>query len=77
MRTTINIDDDMFAAAQALARAKSISIGRAISDLARRGLSATSRIELPQDACNFPMFKVPPGSPTITLEDVKRLEDEV
>ena len=77
MRTTINIDDDMFAAAQALARAKSISIGRALSDLARRGLTATSRIAAPQDACSFPMFTVPPGSPAITLEDVKKLEDEV
>jgi len=76
MRTTISIDDDMLAVAKALAQAKSISIGRALSDLARRGLGTTSRVELECDDCNFPMFKVSPHARPITLEDVKRLEDE-
>ncbi len=77
MRTTVTIDDDMLAAAKVLAQAKSISIGRAISDLARRGLGATPRVETECLDCDFPMFKVSTHSRPITLEDVKRLEDEV
>ena len=77
MRTTITIDDDMLAAAKALAQANSISIGRAISDLARRGLRATPRIDSEYSDTEFPMFKVSHLSPPITLDDIKRLEDEV
>ena len=38
MRTTLNIDDDVFAAARALASQMRISLGEALSSLARRGL---------------------------------------
>lgn len=67
----------MLAVAKALAQSKSISVGRALSDLARRGLGAATRVDVECDDCDFPMFKVSPGSPPITLEDVKRIEDEV
>ncbi|MFO7534651.1 MAG: type II toxin-antitoxin system VapB family antitoxin, partial [Kiritimatiellia bacterium] len=35
MRTTLSIDDDLLAAARSLARAKSQSLGQALSELAR------------------------------------------
>ena len=77
MRTTVTIDDDMLAAAKVLAQGKSISVGRALSDLARRGLGATPRVETEYPDGSFPTFKVSAHSRPITLEDVKRLEDEV
>ena len=61
MRTTLTIDDDLLAAAKCLAHTKSISIGRALSDLARRGLNATPRA-LSKTANGFPVFRVPPGA---------------
>ena len=40
MRTTLDIDDSVLAAARSLARAERFSIGRAVSILATRGLQA-------------------------------------
>jgi hypothetical protein len=41
MRTTINLDDDVLRIADRLARSRSISRGKAISELARRGVAPT------------------------------------
>jgi len=40
MRTTLNIDDDIFEMARGLSDSRRISIGKALSDLARRGSQA-------------------------------------
>lgn len=40
MRTTLNIDDDVFELARTLAEAQRVSIGKALSELARRGAQA-------------------------------------
>lgn len=72
MRTTLSLDPDILQAARSIARAREISIGAAVSELARRGLEQ-ERSSTP-DA--FPHFPAPPGARVITLEDVKRLEDE-
>lgn len=76
MRTTLAIDDDLLAVAKHLAREKSESIGKALSDLARLGLRATAMAQ-GKTASGFPSFSVPKGARVITLEDVKKLEDEV
>ncbi len=72
MRTTLTLDPDVLQAARSLAQARAISIGAAVSELARRGL------ELDRAAVvgTLPQFQVPPGARIITLEDVKRIEDE-
>ncbi|HOZ49131.1 MAG TPA: hypothetical protein PLO37_00365 [Candidatus Hydrogenedentes bacterium] len=75
MRTTLTIDDDILAAAKSLSRARSVSVGRVISDLARRGLSASSRIDKETRGA-FPVFRVQPGAHPITLDDVRKWEDE-
>ncbi|MGL5864477.1 MAG: hypothetical protein ACRCYX_01215 [Dermatophilaceae bacterium] len=49
MRTTVDIDDTVLAAARSLARAGRMSLGAAISELARRGLAApaaATRVDL-------------------------------
>ena len=74
MRTTLNIDDDLLLAAKSLAEAKSMPIGAVISELARKGLEKTNT---PSQKNGFPVFDVPADAQPITLEHVKRLEDEV
>ena len=75
MRTTLTIDDDLFTAAKALALEKEESIGKALSDLARQGLRSTARAR-GRTKSGFPVFSVPAGARPITLDDVRKLEDE-
>ena len=74
MRTTITIDDDLLAAAKVLARTQSVSVGTVISELARRGLKSSART---RRKSNFPVFSVSSTARPITLEDVKKIEDEL
>ncbi|OGV62960.1 MAG: hypothetical protein A2498_05750 [Lentisphaerae bacterium RIFOXYC12_FULL_60_16] len=76
MRTTLTIDNDLLAAARSLARARSLTLGQALSELARRGLSATARLNKGRRGTGFPVFTVPRDAHRITLEDVHRAEDE-
>ncbi|MEE9395842.1 MAG: hypothetical protein V3V31_02400 [Methylococcales bacterium] len=73
MRTTISLDEDIIESARYLAKQNHSTLGKTISDLARKGLQATHSYELKN---NFPVFKVSENSPVITPEDVKKLEDE-
>jgi hypothetical protein len=73
MRTTITIDDDLLAAAKVLARTRAVSVGKVISDLARKGMRPTPRVSRKE---GFPVFSVPADARPITLEDVKKIEDE-
>ena len=73
MRTTIAIDDDVLRAAKYLARDRSISLGTAVSELMRKGLNENRVVN---DDGGFPVFRISPGSPPLTLEEVRRAEDE-
>jgi hypothetical protein len=44
-----------------------------VSDLARRGLEVRPKITRTR---GFPVFQVPNNAPPVTLEDVRRDEDE-
>jgi hypothetical protein len=68
MRTTLEIDDDVLRAARSLAAAEGKNIGKALSDLARRGLASRSKSKR---RSGFPVFDVAPGAAPITLEMVK------
>ncbi len=69
MRTTVTIDDDVLAVARALAARKRISLGSALSELARRRLeNAAASV----DNGDGSMFAVPPDAEPITAEDVYR-----
>ncbi|CAN5176470.1 antitoxin [soil metagenome] len=72
MRTTLEIDDDVVAAAKELAAAERRSLGAVISELARRGLTP-ARVEA---ADGLPVIHVPAGTPAITAEMVRRALDE-
>ena len=74
MRTTISIDEDIVQAARALAAAQRRSLGKVISDLARKGLAP--RPERIGSEKGFPVFRVDPGAPVITPEMVSAALDE-
>jgi len=76
MRTTLNLEPDVLAAARKMASARAVSLGKAVSDLIRRGLDAGAYAGPKGAARAFPVFEVARGAPPLTLEDVKRDEDE-
>jgi hypothetical protein len=73
MRTTLDLDPEVMAAARQIAAIRSKSIGEVISELARRGLEARASTAARQ---GFPIFQVPEGARPLTIEDVYRGEDE-
>ena len=75
MRTTVTLDDDVYAAAVHLSRASGDRLGKVLSILARRGL--TPRAEPPrQKSRRFPVFEVPSGSPIVPASRIERIIDE-
>jgi hypothetical protein len=74
MRTTLSIDEDILQAARSLAAAEHQSLGRVISDLARRGLSPRADRISSEDG--FPVFRVDPGAPVITPDMIRTALDE-
>jgi hypothetical protein len=75
MRTTLEIDDDVMQAAREIARLKNQGIGRAISDLARRGLAPeVSPVVEVEDG--IPVWKHGAGAVAITSEMVRNLVDD-
>ena len=90
MRTTLKIDDDVLAAARELAERNGCTLGKAVSELARKGFTDskptpdtaskppadTGSKPSPDTKFKIPTFDVPPDAPIFTMEDVKRaLED--
>lgn len=71
MRTTLDLDDRLVAAARELAAAQRRSLGSVISELAQRGLTP-ARVEAEGDV---PVIRVPAGTPAITPEMVRRALD--
>ena len=74
MRTTLNIDDEILEVARSLASERNASVGSVVSELARRGLR--QRTTSPARRNGFPLFAVSGDSTPLTLDRVKRHEDE-
>ena len=76
MRTTLDLDPSVLAAARQFALHRAISLGKAVSELVSKGLGQAAA--LPAGDETLPKFYSRPDAPIITLEDVKRcLDDEV
>jgi hypothetical protein len=74
MRTTIDLDPELLAAAKKIAAARSQSLGKVVSELAMQALrSRTEGGARVRGA--FPVFKVRKGAALISPDDVKRDED--
>lgn len=74
MRTTLVIDNDILMAAKSLARDQSVSIGKALSALARKGLINESKKKMRN---GIPVFKIGKNASPITPEQVNAIEDEL
>jgi hypothetical protein len=74
MRTTLVLDKDVYEVAAARARLHKVSLGKAVSEMARRSLGA---VRLEEDARGFPVLRAPSGSPRISAERVAQLMDEM
>ncbi len=72
MRTTLELDDDVVAAARELAAGERRSLGSVVSELARRGLTP-ARVDA---TGGLPVIRVPAGTAPITPEMVRRALDE-
>ena len=73
MRITIEIDDDVMAAAKVLAVDRGMSVGEVISESVRRGLAARTRIG---ERDGFPVFELPDGREGFGLTDVLRANEK-
>ena len=74
MRTTLDIADDVLAAAKAIAREQRKSTGEVVSELARTALRKRVRLG---SRDGVPLLKVRKPEVRITLEMVNALRDEL
>ncbi len=73
MRTTLNIDDDVLQAAKERAAHKHISVGKALSELARHTLDHPADRVLRN---GLPLFPVQPAAVVVTPELVDYLRQQ-
>jgi hypothetical protein len=74
MRTTIAIDDDLVPQLKTYAQTRAIPIGKAVSELVRKGLAAPLCTRLVN---GFHVVELPKGSPAVSSEHVRELEDAI
>jgi hypothetical protein len=74
MRTTLNLEEDVLREVKRYADSRSMPLGKAVSDLVRRGLSTPVQTR----AVNgIQVVVLPSDTPPVSSEHVKRcLEDE-
>ncbi len=72
MRTTLDLDPDVLEVSKSLAEARKISVGKALSYLARRGVTAQEPLAVRN---GFSVFQVPGGSPGFGPEDIRAALD--
>ena len=79
MRTTLELDDAVLAAARSLARSRGVSLGAAVSELARRGhgVQPTGAGEAVRVDVSYSPFEILVGDPdhVVTLDLVNAHRD--
>jgi hypothetical protein len=73
MRTTVNLDDDILQLVKSYAEAHSVAMGKALSELVRRGVGAPPRT---RKVNGLVIFDLPEDTKPLTSEQVKKLEAE-
>jgi hypothetical protein len=73
MRTTLAIDDDVLEQVKEYAESRKMSIGKAASDLIRRGISRPAPTHMEN---GLRVFSRSADSPLITTELIRKLESE-
>jgi hypothetical protein len=73
VRTTLELEDDVFHAAKQLARQRGATIGAVVSQLIRQGLESRNP---PRERNGVPLFVPKAGAPRPDMTLVNRLRDE-
>ena len=73
MRTTLDLDTTALEAARQLAKHRAQSLGKVVSELILKGLQSDARV---RSKGGFPVFTGGAAGKPITLEDIKRAEDD-
>jgi Arc/MetJ family transcription regulator len=74
VRTTVSLDDDVYAAALQLSKTSGERLGVVLSKLARRGLKPRNPRVVAKR--RFPVFDVPADAPPIKASTVQKIIDE-
>lgn len=74
MRTTLDIDEDVLLAAKEIAKQQGVSMGKALSKLAREALTRRASTTTRN---GVPLFPQQPDTEIVTLEIVYQLRDEL
>ena len=74
MRTTLNLDDNVFSAARELAALRGVSVGRIVSDLARSAL--TSQADSIEMRNGVPLLTQNADARPVSLPVVNALRDD-
>ena len=74
MRTTLDIDDAVLAAAKEIARARGQTTGMVISELARQALESNRPVR--HQYRHFPVFDVPADAGVLTIQCVEAIIDD-
>jgi hypothetical protein len=71
MRTTLSLDGDVLRLVKRYAEARSLGLGKAVSELVRRGLTA----QRPTRIVNgLRVFDLPADSPPVTRKEIEEIE---
>jgi hypothetical protein len=70
VRTTINLDDDLVSTVKQYAESRSISVGKAVSELVRKGVSVW-----PRAVDGIQVIDLSADSPRVSAEHVRRLQE--
>jgi len=73
MRTTLSLDDDVFQVVRSYAESRSLALGKAVSELVRKGLRAPAPTRMVN---GLTVFDVPLDT-RITSKRIKELESEI
>ena len=73
MRTTLQIDDDLYQAAKSIAMAENKTVGQVVSALMRKALFLR---DFREDSYDIPSFKVSEDAPPLTLEMVRKADED-
>lgn len=73
MRTTLNIDDDVLTLAKQYAESRSVALGKAVSDLVRRGIHARVATRIVN---GLHVVDLPSSSPKVTAKQIRELDAE-
>jgi hypothetical protein len=73
MRTTLSLDDEVLGLVKRYAESRSLGLGKAVSELVRRGLTA----QRPTRTVNgLRVFDLPADSPTVTRKKIEEIESD-